>query len=387
MAARTRAYESPKNVSSPSRLSARAEEEPRGAYAFFESLNRVNKYAIAYRLGEARKPETRERRMRKFLEMLAIASASTNSPPARPLAPQPELGVLPRVQSPSAVPECHPRARSARRPNPGTQPTNLSRRCGMSSFYMVCARHVPRRSSRCPLDAAGPMPAPRLEPQRLRRWRRRLRRLARRPAKCFPADNPWNRDISARPGRSQFRAMVPSCGAGSALHPDFGTVYNGAPNGIPYIVVHSGQAGVPVTFDYADESDPGPYPIPPTRRSRAAPHRPATATCSSSTWTPGSSTSSTTRIPSGTRLDGRLRRGLRPVQRAAPDGLDLGRCCRAARSFRASCATTRSRRRRDRPRAAHHLPQHSQGLRRRPRATTRAATRAPRSRRWARASA
>jgi hypothetical protein len=46
------------------------------------------------------------------------------------------------------------------------------------------------------------------------------------------------------------------------LHPDFGTVWDGAPNGIPYIVVHSGQAKVPVSFDYADESDPGPYPIP-----------------------------------------------------------------------------------------------------------------------------
>ena len=48
------------------------------------------------------------------------------------------------------------------------------------------------------------------------------------------------------------------------LHPDFGTTYDGAPNGIPYTVVHAGQAKVPVKFDYADESDPGPYPIPPS---------------------------------------------------------------------------------------------------------------------------
>src|SRR5205823_14174392 len=42
-----------------------------------------------------------------------------------------------------------------------------------------------------------------------------------------------------------------------------GTVWNGAPNGIPYTAVPATQTRVPVTFDYADESDPGPYPIPP----------------------------------------------------------------------------------------------------------------------------
>lgn len=78
----------------------------------------------------------------------------------------------------------------------------------------------------------------------------------------FPADNPWNQDVSKAPVDPASDAMVASCGATAALHPDFGTVWNGAPNGIPYIVVHSGQTRVPVTFDYADESDPGPYPIP-----------------------------------------------------------------------------------------------------------------------------
>src|SRR4029077_7753508 len=46
------------------------------------------------------------------------------------------------------------------------------------------------------------------------------------------------------------------------LPPDFGTTYRGAPNGIPYIVVPGTQPRVPVRFRYADESDPGPYPIP-----------------------------------------------------------------------------------------------------------------------------
>lgn len=78
----------------------------------------------------------------------------------------------------------------------------------------------------------------------------------------FPADNPWNRDVSRDPVDPGSAAMVASCGATASVHPDFGTVYDGAPNGIPYIIVHSGQATVPVTFQYASESDPGPYPIP-----------------------------------------------------------------------------------------------------------------------------
>ena len=78
----------------------------------------------------------------------------------------------------------------------------------------------------------------------------------------FPDDNPWNTVISTSPVDPNSATLIASCGVRN-LHPDFGTVWDGAPNGIPYIVVHSGQAKVPVSFDYADESDPGPYPIPP----------------------------------------------------------------------------------------------------------------------------
>lgn len=78
----------------------------------------------------------------------------------------------------------------------------------------------------------------------------------------FPSDNPWNRDVSGDPVDPNSAALIASCGADRGLHPDFGTVWNGAPNGIPYVVVPGGQQRVPVTFDYADESDPGPYPVP-----------------------------------------------------------------------------------------------------------------------------
>jgi hypothetical protein len=79
----------------------------------------------------------------------------------------------------------------------------------------------------------------------------------------FPDDNPWNRDISQAPVDPSSDAIIASIGLAKSLHPDFGTVYNGAPSGIPYVVVDSRQPRVPVTFRYPDESDPGPYPIPP----------------------------------------------------------------------------------------------------------------------------
>jgi hypothetical protein len=78
----------------------------------------------------------------------------------------------------------------------------------------------------------------------------------------FPADNPWNTDISQLPVHRKSQAYLSSIGLDKPLHPDFGTVWNGAPNGIPYVVVGQDQPRVPVQFEYADESDAGPYPIP-----------------------------------------------------------------------------------------------------------------------------
>jgi hypothetical protein len=74
--------------------------------------------------------------------------------------------------------------------------------------------------------------------------------------RVFPADNPWNADISAQPVDPASATLIASCGVRN-LHPDFGSVY-----GIPYVLAGSGTPKRPVTFDYADESDPGPYPIP-----------------------------------------------------------------------------------------------------------------------------
>ena len=78
----------------------------------------------------------------------------------------------------------------------------------------------------------------------------------------FPADNWWNRDVSSAPvdpNSANFVTQINSLG-GRSVHPDFGSDPS---YGIPFVVVPSGQARVPITYTaYGDESDPGPFPIP-----------------------------------------------------------------------------------------------------------------------------
>jgi hypothetical protein len=79
----------------------------------------------------------------------------------------------------------------------------------------------------------------------------------------FPDDNVWKWDISNYQVHPNSANFLTSVGTTTNLHPDFGTVWNGAPIGIPYLVVTSAQALVPIVYtDYGSESDPGPFPIP-----------------------------------------------------------------------------------------------------------------------------
>jgi uncharacterized protein YdeI (YjbR/CyaY-like superfamily) len=65
-----KAYASPANSEVPADF-LQALAKNKKAKAFFESLNRANTFAIAFHLHHAKKPETRERRMKKYLEMMA----------------------------------------------------------------------------------------------------------------------------------------------------------------------------------------------------------------------------------------------------------------------------------------------------------------------------
>lgn len=80
--------------------------------------------------------------------------------------------------------------------------------------------------------------------------------------RLFPDDNPWNTDISGLPVDPRSDTYIAAIGADQPLHPDFGTLWEGAPNGVPYITIGGGQAWVPIDFNYSQESDPGPYPLP-----------------------------------------------------------------------------------------------------------------------------
>jgi hypothetical protein len=83
--------------------------------------------------------------------------------------------------------------------------------------------------------------------------------------KCpvFPKNNPWNQRVDKLPLVSNSDAIVRSIGTAGSVHPDFGSgLYDGAPIGIPFTTVSKRQKKVRVSFDYADESDKGPYPVP-----------------------------------------------------------------------------------------------------------------------------
>lgn len=80
----------------------------------------------------------------------------------------------------------------------------------------------------------------------------------------FPADNVWNTDISKLPVNAHSAAWLASMNSATTfLHPDFGPNPGGYPYGIPFTVVTGKQSLVKVTFQYASESDKGPYPLGP----------------------------------------------------------------------------------------------------------------------------
>jgi len=79
----------------------------------------------------------------------------------------------------------------------------------------------------------------------------------------FPTNNIWNVPVDQLPLDTNSAAYVTTVGTDSFVHADFGSgLWDGGPIGIPYVVVDQSQALVNVSFDYSDESDPGPYPIP-----------------------------------------------------------------------------------------------------------------------------
>jgi hypothetical protein len=84
----------------------------------------------------------------------------------------------------------------------------------------------------------------------------------------FPADNPWNTridDTTRFPVHAMWPTYMGTMNVSTHLHPDWGD-WSTDGYGIPWETVPANQPTVPMKFEYADESDPGPYPFPPTAK-------------------------------------------------------------------------------------------------------------------------
>lgn len=84
------------------------------------------------------------------------------------------------------------------------------------------------------------------------------------PCPVFPADNYWNKDISAAPIHPQSAAIIANINShgGETIHPDFGGEMDDY-YGLPWITVTNNQTPVDsISFEYDEESDHVPYTIP-----------------------------------------------------------------------------------------------------------------------------
>ena len=89
----------------------------------------------------------------------------------------------------------------------------------------------------------------------------------------FPANNIWNTPVDTLPVDSRSGDYIQTIGTDTGLHPDFGSgLWEGRPMGIPFTIVPGTQKCVPVSFLYSDESDTGPYPIPPDAAIEGGPN-------------------------------------------------------------------------------------------------------------------
>jgi hypothetical protein len=80
----------------------------------------------------------------------------------------------------------------------------------------------------------------------------------------LPDNNVWNTPVDTLPVDPNSQNYITGIGGSTGLHADFGSgLWDGGPIGIPYTTVSGSQPKVSITFEYEDESDAGPYPVPP----------------------------------------------------------------------------------------------------------------------------
>ena len=148
--------------------------------------------------------------------------------------------------TPAPRPTATPKPTATPRPTPTPKPTATPRPTATPAPTPTPTPRPTATPAPTPTPAPPPTPAPGGGPT-----------IAGCPV--FPANNVWNEAVDTLPVASNSSTLVSTIGASTGLHPDFGSY---AGYGIPFNVVTSATKAVGITFDYADESDPGPYPIP-----------------------------------------------------------------------------------------------------------------------------
>ena len=152
----------------------------------------------------------------------------------RSAASHPSVGPKP---TPTPRPSPTPGPRLGATPTPGATPTSTP--------------------TPTPSPSASPTPTPTPTPSPLTGDAPTLTDAPNCPV--FPADNVWNVRIDSRPVAADSATLINSIGLDRGLHMDFGSY---AGYGIPYNVVTSSTARSTVSFDYDEDSDHVPYPIP-----------------------------------------------------------------------------------------------------------------------------
>lgn len=151
------------------------------------------------------------------------------------------------------------------RPGGGVALGSRSKESGSPGFVPTPSAAPESAASRAPTPAptprATPVPTPRptVRPTAKPTARPSVPPPPTSACPLFPSTNVWNKRVDSLPVASNSSTLVATIGGSAHLHPDFGSY---AGYGIPYNVVGSSTPRASVTFQYADESDAGPYPIP-----------------------------------------------------------------------------------------------------------------------------
>lgn len=176
-----------------------------------------------------------------------VAPSATAGPSVLPGSPAPIGDLAASSQEPTALPTESPTVLPAATAEPATSPTITiapTLRPTAITFPTPAPRATPRPASTPPVSTPTPTAAP-------------IAPLS--ACSIFPTSNVWNRRVDGLTVAADSAARIAAIGIGGSLHPDFSAAGG---YGIPYNVVGSSTPRSGVAFQYADESDPGPYPIP-----------------------------------------------------------------------------------------------------------------------------